>query len=55
MKKHLLAGLATLVFVAGASGNVWADTISYNETVSPGIFLNAKGPVKSMEWVLFSY
>jgi hypothetical protein len=52
MKKHLLAGLAAVVFVAGASGNVWADTISYTETYSEGVLLNAKGPDKS---VTFSF
>jgi len=51
MRKHLLAGLAAGVFVTGAWGNVWADTIAYTEVFNPeDIFLDAKGPVKSVSW-----
>ena len=54
MKKHLLAGLAVIVFVAGASGNVWADTISYTEEYNPtDVLLNAKGQGQDriIEWI----
>jgi hypothetical protein len=51
MKKHLLTALAAGVFVTGALGNVWANTIVYNEKFNPAdILLNATGPVKSVTW-----